>query len=363
MNMVKESFHGSDIEIIANRYQIDKDSIIPFASNVNPLGLSPKARQALIDNVDAISSYPDRSYEYLRNCISNYCSANPDHLILGNGTSDLIRLTLETLTPKKTMIVRPTYSEYERMATLVGSEIKTYSLSNDNDFEMDEDMFIKALNESIDLLILCNPNNPTSKILNRRQMNTILEHCQSLNIFVMVDETYIEFAENVPSVSSVPLTKTYDNLIVLRSVSKFFAAPGIRLGYAITSNKNLLEETSNGKVPWNINSYASVAGIMFEDEKYIKATQSLIHTERSLIYSALSPRKTIKVFKPEANYILIKLLKEGQTASEVFDYCIQRGLMIRDCTDYLGLGDKYIRFCFMKPEQNDVIVNTLLEIV
>lgn len=361
--MGKDNFHGSDIEVIAERYNISKDSIIPYASNVNPLGFSPLAREALLNNVDAISSYPDRDYISLRNSISKYCGCLPEQLILGNGTSDLIRLTVETIAPKKTLIVGPTYSEYARTAAMFKSEVDTYMLKNLDDFEMDVDMFLKALNDSIDLLVLCNPNNPTSKILTKEQMDVILAQCLKLNIFVMVDETYIEFVKDVDLVSSITLTRKYDNLIVLRSVSKFFAAPGIRLGYAVTSNEDFLQETSNNKIPWNINSYASVAGVMFEDEKYINLTKSLIHTERNLIYSALSSRKTIKVFKPEANFVLIKLLKEGQTAGEVFDYCIKKGFMIRDCTDYEGLGEQYVRFCFMKPEQNDNMVNTILEIV
>lgn len=363
MGNVKESFHGSDIEVIAERYHIGKDTIIPYASNVNPLGFSPKARQALLDNIDAINSYPDRDYASLRSSISKYCGCLPEQLVLGNGTSDLIRLTIETLKPAKTLIVGPTYSEYARTATMFGSEVDTYMLKNLDDFEMDVDMFLKALNESIELLIICNPNNPTGKTLTKEQMDTILARCLELEIFVMVDETYVEFVKDVELVSSVALTRKYDNLIVLRSVSKFFAAPGIRLGYAITNNDDFLDSTSNSKIPWNINSYASVAGVMFEDEKYINLTKSLIHTERNLIYSALSSRKTIKVFKPEANFVLIKLLKEDQTAGEVFDYCLKKGLMIRDCTDYEGLGDKYVRFCFMKPEQNDNMVNTILEIV
>ena len=236
-------------------------------------------------------------------------------------------------------------------------------LKNLDDFELDVDMFLKSLHESIDLLIICNPNNPTSKVITKDQMDMILARCLELNIFVMVDETYVEFVKDVHLISSIALTKKYDNLIVLRSVSKFFAAPGLRLGYAITNNEDFLEETTNEKTPWNINVYASVAGVMFSDDHYINLTKSLIQTERNLIYSALCSRKTIKVFKPEANFVLIKLLKEEQTASDVFDYCIKRGFMIRDCTDYEGLGDKYIRFCFMKPEQNDNVVNTILEIV
>lgn len=363
MGIVQDAFHGSDLEVIAKRYQIAKDSIIPYASNVNPLGISPMARQALIDNIDAIKAYPDRDYISLKTYISKYCGADMRHLILGNGTSDLIRLILETVSPAKTMILGPTYAEYARTAKLVGSEIETYMLKNEDDFALDVDMFLKALNESIELLIICNPNNPTGQALTRDQIEIILKRCIELNIFVMIDETYVEFVKDVNAISAVTLAKKYINFIVLRGVSKFFAAPGIRLGYAITSNKQLLDATSNGKIPWNINTYASVAGVMFEDEHYINLTKSLIQTERNLIFSALSSRKTIKVFKPTANFVLIKLLKEDLTASDVFEYCIKKGFMIRDCTDYEGLGEKYIRFCFMKPEQNDNVVNTILEIV
>lgn len=363
MGNVTESFHGSDLEKIEEQYHINRNDIVPHASNVNPLGSSPIARQALIDGVDAVTTYPERDYASLKATIANYCGTEASNIILGNGTSDLIRLTIETLAPKKTMIIGPTYSEYANTATKYGSEVVKYMLKDLDDFELDMDLFLKNLNESIELLIICNPNNPTGKALTREQMDTILEKCLALNIFVMVDETYVEFVKDINQISSVLLTRKYDNLIVLRSVSKFFASPGLRLGYAITNNEDFLTATDNSKTPWNINSFATVARVMFEDEHYISLTKSLIQTERNLIFSALSSRKTIKVYKPDANFVLIKLLKEDQTASDVFEYCIKKGLMIRDCTDYEGLGEKYIRFCFMKPEQNDNVVNTILEIV
>ncbi|MDE6432942.1 MAG: aminotransferase class I/II-fold pyridoxal phosphate-dependent enzyme [Lachnospiraceae bacterium] len=363
MVIADEAFHGSDLENIAARYDINVQNIVPFASNVNPLGISPMARQALIDNIDAIKTYPDRNYVSLKNAISKYCKTEPDKLILGNGTSELISLTLKTIRPAKTIVIGPTYSEYGRSAVAAGSEIECYMLKNLDDFELDVETFLKTLQSNIDLLIICNPNNPTGKAVGMEDMEQIVKQCAKLHITVMVDETYVEFVKDVNQVSSVSLTENYDNLIVLRGVSKFFASPGLRLGYAVTSNSAFLEAANNDKIPWNINSYASVAGVMFEDEHYINLTKSLIQTERNLIYSALSPRKTIKVFKPDANFILIKLLKENLTADQVFEHCIKKGLMIRDCTDYEGLGNKYIRFCFMRPEQNDDVVNTILEIV
>ena len=349
MSTVKKSFHGSDLEVIAKQYQIKQDSIIPYASNVNPLGISPLAIQALVDNVSAIKAYPDRDYVTLKTSISKYCGADINHLILGNGTSDLIRLTIDTISPSKTLIIGPTYSEYARTAKLAGSEVEIYMLKEETNFTLDIEAFLEHLDESIELLVICNPNNPTSQALKKEQIDLILQRCLELNIFVMVDETYVEFVKDVKAISSIPLTKIYDNLIILRSVSKFFASPGLRLGYAVTSNEEFLFATSNGNIPWNINSYASVAHVMFQDKNYINQTKSLIQTERNLIYNALRSRKTIKVFNPLANFVLIKLLKEDQTASEVFEYCIQKGFMIRDCTDYEGLGEKYVRFCFMNP--------------
>ncbi|MDD6069301.1 MAG: histidinol-phosphate transaminase [Clostridiales bacterium] len=358
-----EAFHGSDLEKIAAIYNIRQEDIIPFASNVNPLGISPMAKQALIDNIDAIKTYPDRDYVALRTSISKYCNIQPDKIVLGNGTSELISRTLKAIQPANTMIMGPTYSEYERAANAVGSKVTTYMLRNSDDFELDVELFLENLSSEMDLLIICNPNNPTGKAITKEDMSQIVEKCASLDIIVLVDETYVEFVKDIDAISSVSLVKRYNNLIVLRGISKFFASPGLRLGYAITDNAAFLESANNNKIPWNINSLATVASVMFEDEHYINLTKSLIQTERNLVYSALASRKTIKVFKPDANFILIKLLKENQTSEQVFASCIQKGFMIRDCSDYEGLGNRYIRFCFMKPEQNDDLVNTLLEIV
>lgn len=363
MTIPDEAFHGSDLEKIAAHYHIDVNSIVPCASNVNPLGISPVARQTFIDNIDVIKAYPDREYTQLKDALANYTGANKEHLVLGNGTSELIHLLFKVLSPHKTLIIGPTYSEYRRSAQKMGSKVEMYQLTEDTDFELDVDSFLQALQPVHDLLIICNPNNPTGKAIPVDALERILERCQALNIMVAVDETYVEFVEDINMISCISLTKAYQNLVVLRGISKFFSAPGLRFGYATTSNDAFLNAAGNDKIPWNINAYVAIAGVMFEDTHYINLTRSLIQTERNLICSALSCRKTIKIFRPDANFILIKLLKEGQTAKEVFDYCIQKGFMIRDCSDYEGLGEKYIRFCFMKPEQNDQLVNTLLEIV
>lgn len=359
-----DHFHGSDLEKIEAQYGIAKDAILPFGSNVNPLGISPLAKEALIQNVTCIQDYPDRDYRELRQAISLYAGTNPAHTVVGGGSTELIRLFIELVNPEKTLIIDPTYSEYARDIGLNHGEIVSYHLKEENDFKLDPYDFLIELEPSVDLLVICNPNNPTSTAIPAEHLGMILRKCREYGIFVMVDETYIEFTENMSDITAVPLIQQHDNLVVIRGVSKFFASPGLRLGYALCSNQDMLEKIEANKNPWSINTFAIVAGkVMFSDEDYIKETKNLMKMEKNLIMSALSARKTIKLFEPEANFILVKLLKPELTSADVFEHCIKKGVMIRDCSDFNGLSDKFIRFCIMNPQDNDLLVNTLLEIV
>jgi threonine-phosphate decarboxylase len=193
-------------------------------------------------------------------------------------------------------------------------------------------------------------------------MRSILDACKEHGIFVMIDETYVEFAEDVERVTAVPLTKYYDNLIILRGTSKFFAAPGLRLGYAITGNRDLLKNLGTRQNPWSISSLAAIAGeIMFTDQEYIEKTRALISSERKRMYDMLSAHPDYKVYEPSANFLLVKLLREDQTSDSLFDKAIRRCMMIRDCSTFPFLDDRYIRFCIMSPEMNDKLMACILE--
>ena len=258
------------------------------------------------------------------------------------------------------MIIGPTYSEYEREISLGGGTTLYYPLKESDDFILDVTDFTARLNESIDLLVICNPNNPTSSCIDRKTMRQVLDVCKQHDIFVMVDETYVEFADNMEDITAVPLTSYYNNIIILRGTSKFFAAPGLRLGYAITGNKDLIKSINTRKNPWTINSLAVIAGeLMFTDEEYIQKTKSLITSERNRIYELLSKNPDFKVYKPSGNFMLVKLLREDVTSQDIFDKAIMQGMMIRDCSTFPFLDNKFIRFCFMMPDMNDKLLNCL----
>jgi len=360
----KEHFHGSDLEKIEAIYGIKKEDITSFSANVNPLGISPKLKETLVDQIDAITGYPDREYTSLRKSIASYTGSHMDNILVGNGSTELISLFIQLINPKKAMIIAPTYSEYEREITLNGGVCTYYYLKEEKDFILDPKDLAHTLSEDIKLLVICNPNNPTSSSISVSQMEEVLTLCKEKGIYCMVDETYVEFTSHMDDITSIPLTKTFDNLIILRGISKFFAAPGLRLGYAICGNKGLLEEANKKKNPWTINTLAAIAGeIMFSDEEYIQKTKNLIDSERRRICKLLSTCKNLKVYPPTANFVLLKILKEGISSDQVFDLAIKKGFMIRDCSSFESLDNSFIRFCFMAPDKNTKLIELLLEIL
>ncbi|MBO5373623.1 MAG: aminotransferase class I/II-fold pyridoxal phosphate-dependent enzyme [Lachnospiraceae bacterium] len=362
MIKAKDHFHGSDLEKIEQVYGIKKENIISFSANVNPLGISPNMRKTLSEHLDVITTYPDREYTALKTCIANYAGTEPENIIVGNGSTELISLFIQIEKPNKAMIIGPTYSEYEREIFLGGGTTHYYPLKERDDFRLDLEDFTAHLNESIDLLVICNPNNPTSSAITRHEMRQILDICKQYDIFVMVDETYVEFAENMDAITSVPLTHYYNNIIILRGTSKFFAAPGLRLGYAITGNHDLIKSINTRKNPWTINSLAVIAGqLMFTDEEYIKKTRTLISLERTRISKMMEESSNFKIYPASGNFLLAKILRDDITSYDLFERAIKQGLMIRDCSTFPFLDQRYIRFCFMMPEDNTKLMECLLK--
>ncbi|GMQ63894.1 histidinol-phosphate transaminase [Vallitalea sp. AN17-2] len=359
----KSHFHGSDLEKIESIYKINKYDIINFSGNVNPLGVSRNLIDLLSKNVHVIGMYPDREYTRLRKQLEKYIGVNYENIIVGNGSTELISIFINIIKPTKALIVGPTYSEYEREISIGGGFSNYYSLKEELDFKIDIKDLLSNITDDMDLLVICNPNNPTSTSIYSEDIKCILEYCHEKNIYVMVDETYIEFTKEMDKITSVGLTYSYDNLFITRGVSKFYASPGLRLGYGICGNKSIMEKINSLKNPWTINSLASFAGeVMFEDEGYIKLTKDFIEQERNRIYTELNSWKDIKVFPPTANFILIKILRDDIDSHELFETLIKKKIMIRDASTFPFLNSQFFRFCFMNKEQNDLILDELSRI-
>ena len=354
----KPEFHGSDLEKIADYYHLSKENIVLFGANVNPLGLSGQVKKDLAAHLDVISSYPDRNYTDLKKAIASYTGTSAEHIVVGNGSTELISLLISQRAPKKALLLGPTYSEYARELNLVGGTLEYYNLKEEHDFKLDISDLTDALKSDIDLLIICNPNNPTSSAISTPDMRELLAVCRSLGIFVMIDETYIEFAPKGAALSAVPLVPEFDNFMVIRGVSKFFAAPGLRFGYGLTSNQSFLQTLLTHQNPWSLNSVGAYAGErMLKDTDYIKKTWTLIDSERTRMCKELSELDTVKIYPAYANFVLVRILKEGLTSFDVFEKAIHQNLMIRDCSSFESLNGEYVRFCIMNPEDNDRLLD------
>lgn len=355
--------HGGNVEELKREYQLDQE-LIDFSANVNPNGISPKAKKMIQSNLEVISSYPDTEYVQLKQSIVQYSGAAFEDILLGNGSTELISNFIHYVSPKNALIIGPTYSEYEREVKLNGGNYQYYALKESRDFCIDVEEFLTILNSSIDLIILCNPNNPTGTSLNQGVLRQILQICQKHNIFMMIDETYIEFATNSTSLSAIPLTKEFSNLFVIRGISKFFASPGLRFGYGICSHKGVKNELKEKQDPWNINSIANIAvPAMLSDIDYIENTQKMIQKQRQFIVDTLSSWASLKIYETNANFILCKIINDKISSKEIFEALLKKGLLIRDCSSFPFLDSTYIRFCFMKEEQNLLLIEQMQQIL
>ena len=302
MSTTKIVFHGSDIEKICEVYHLKQENIVKFGANVNPLGLYENVKKKLAIHLDILSSYPDRDYTSLRNTISDYCNVPANFILPGNGSSELIALLIQERNPKHTLILGPTYSEYSRELSFSGSTQEYYHLREEDNFILDIDDLCQTLDGKYDFLIICNPNNPTSSAISTENLRKLLAFCAEKNIFVMIDETYVEFAPDIQAITAVTLTREFTNLMVLRGVSKFYAAPGMRLGYGITGNLEFLKKMKEKQVPWSLNSLGALAGeLMLKDQEYISQTRTLILSERDRLLHALSQIPTYKTYPAYAN--------------------------------------------------------------
>lgn len=357
------NLHGGDLDAISRIYNIPKNSIINFGGNVNPLGLPHSVKEAIANDVSICENYPDVSYLELRKAIGSYAGVNPDYIVPGNGSSELISGYIKYVKPKKALIISPAYSEYLKEINVIGGEAIFFKLSEDNDFVLDISSLINELSEDIDLLVMCNPNNPTGSFIGGEGLRLVLEHCNNNNIKVMIDETYVEFSDPVFKVSAVPLVKDFKNLFIIRGTSKFFACPGLRLGYGISSDGYTLASINSHKDLWSVNVFADLAGrVMFGDKKFITDTLSLIISERKRFIMELGALKSLKLYNTQSNFFLAKIIADI-TSDDVFNKLIEKGILIRNCKDFPFLCNSYIRFCILSKDNNTLLIENIKDIL
>lgn len=345
MEELKDFTHGGNIYKTSRETKFPMDRIIDFSANINPLGLSPKGKIAIRNSVNKILNYPDPDYYDLISSISKYYNVNRDYLFPGNGAIELIYTYSKIKKGGRALIPAPGFVEYEKALLQNGWYTSFYSDKN------------KIDTENYDVVFICNPNNPTGKSFSKSFLCNLLEEAERNSCDIFIDEAFIEFS------SYVSLTKMvgyYQNLYILKSLTKFFAIPGLRLGALLTSNVNFSEKHSIVKVPWNINIVAEeYIKAATRDIRYINKTKLNNRKERKWLYNKLINIENLIVYRSQGNYLFIKNLSNKDLCKELLKY----GIMIRSCYNYNSLDSSYYRIAVKKRRMNRILVKKIRRIL
>ncbi|MDO4690763.1 MAG: histidinol-phosphate transaminase [Fusobacterium sp.] len=353
-----KDLHGGNIY----KFQREgKKDILDYSSNINPLGVPQKFIDIGKESFDKLVNYPDPYYIELRKKIAEFNLINMDNIIVGNGATEILFLYMRALRPKKVLLLAPCFAEYERALKSISAEIKYFELKEDDNFYPN----IKNLKKEIekndyDLLLFCNPNNPTGQFIKLKDIKEIVKVCENKNIKIFVDEAFIEFIENWKE-KTVSLLKN-KNIFIMRAFTKFFAIPGLRLGYGIAFDEKILKKMWEEKEPWTVNTFANLAGIiMLDDKKYIEKTEKWISEEKKFIYKKLNDFQYIKAYKTECNFILIKLF--NISSSSLRNKMIEKNILIRDAANFKFLNESFVRLAIKDRKSNLKMLSILAEFI
>lgn len=347
--------HGGDLYTFSAEQQTQ---LLDFSANVNPLGLPPQVRDAAICAIDDCTHYPDPYCRALTQALAAHHNLNPNQIICGNGAADLIYGFALAQKPKRAALLSPTFSEYSAALQQTGCQIISIPLTNEQNFAFTEKT-LDAIRNSIpriELLMLCNPNNPTGSLIPPALLLQTLDLCTKNGVFLFVDECFLPLTSNFETHSLLSLCNNHNNLFILHAFTKQYAMPGLRLGYAITSNKQLRSALHNHRPPWSVSIPAQKAGLAaLKCTDYIEQTKVLIEQERIFLTSELQKRG-ILVYPSQTNFLLF------YSPLPLAQLLLKHNILIRDCKNFQNLGSGYFRIAVRTHAENITLLNALDQI-
>lgn len=354
--------HGGNIKEVIDKYKIPENKIIDFSSNINPLGLAPMIKDIIPRIIHLISQYPDPEFRCARQGLSNYLGVPQDNLLLGNGSNELIHLLPRALNCSDALIYQPTFSEYELSIRLSGARPYFLLSEEKEDFCIDIDKIINYV-PKVDLIILCNPNNPTGYLLKKDELFDLLTVCKKNKTYLFIDEVFMEFVEDQNRCSLIKEAIYEKYLLVLRSLTKFFGLPGLRIGYLV-ADKELIRKIRLFQPTWSVNALAQeIVAHGLIDLSFIKKTKEYIRKERDFLFNRLKKVKGIYPYYPTANFVFCKLLDKKLSVSFLFKRLIKYGIIIRDCSNFKGLDRRFFRIAVRKRKDNLYLIRALNRIL
>lgn len=351
--------HGGNSAEIAHKYDLDEGRILDFSSNINPLGFPSSVPALLKQDTATIARYPDTHSTNLRKVIAPRIGVDVKNIIVGNGSTELIYLLPRVFKPLSALILQPTFTEYQLSLLSSGCVLRYLTLKERYHFRADIDEVV-ALLPKIDILYICNPNNPTGVLLKKDELKPLIVEAGKRNVLLVVDESFMDFSGD-DSLAEEAVKR--DKLIVLNSMTKFFGIPGLRLGYLVAHGQTV-ERINKHKEPWSVNILAQRIGLAcLTDDAFSTRTRQFVSRERHYLYTQLNAIEGLKAYDSSANFLLAKILKKGLTSTELYSALAREGILIRDCRSFKGMGTKFIRLAVKKRKQNQRLILKLKNII
>ena len=350
--------HGGNVFAVARSMGVSPEDILDFSASINPLGPAPGVRVALAAVFNRLVHYPDSDCTELREALALSHGVKPANICVANGSTQLIYLLPRLAPGKRALIIAPAFSEYAKALTRDGWVVEQFILEAAEGFAIPFDRLEKGLRDGYDLLILANPGNPTGQLYPLAVVQKIDCLCHAAGCFLVLDEAFMDFCEEG---SAKHYAVERDSVLVLRSMTKFHALPGMRLGYAI-ANASLIARLALIREPWSVNTPAQAAGLAsLADAGYAAATRKLVISGRAHLFAGLAAIQGLSPFPSAANYLLVEIAG-GKPAGELAGQLLTKRILIRNCGNFAGLGNRFFRVAVRGREENDRLLAALSEL-
>ena len=357
MKNPKSPPHGGNIYHYAEMLGIPPGEILDFSASINPLGPSKMALKAIKAAMAELVNYPDPDSSALITALSDKFSLAADSMLAGNGSTELIYLIPRALRPSRALVLAPSFSDYARAVDLSGGKVVHFPLKEADGFVPDVDALVKAIT-GVDMLFLCNPNNPTGVLLDRDRVVYILTNARRAGSFVVLDEAFIEYA---PGGSVIDEAVSKPGVAVLRNFTKFHGMPGLRAGW-LAAHRSVISRIKARREPWSVNTLAErAAAASLSDTMYERKSLELFNRERVRLLNGLSGIPGFFVYATSANFLLIRVDTPGLTSGGLAERLAVKGILIRDCSNFKGLDGRFVRVAVRNRQDNERLVAAIGE--
>ena len=344
--ILKDYVHGGDV--YKNRVTLD------FSANVNPFGTPEKVRAAICAAAEDVSRYPDPYCLRLRKKLAAQIGVLPDEILCGNGAAELIFSFVSAVKPKTALLPVPSFAEYENALRTAGVEPVFFPLMRDDGFALSEEI-LEAITEQTDVLLLCSPNNPTGRSVDPKLLLKILDRCRKTGTRLFLDECFIDLTDEDKALSLIPFLSENDPVLILRAFTKTYGMAGVRLGYAVSKNRDLLLRMSETVQPWNVSTVAQYAGLAaLSCPDWAQTARDLFAEEKPYLIRELKALG-VSVLPGDANFLLLS------GVPTLYERLLEQGILVRDCSNYRGLETGDVRIAVRTHAENQALIAAISE--